>query len=160
MNNKRLWIALAVVIVGSFLVLGGVGYQMVSQAPPMPSKAVTPDGELVFTGKTIQDGQNVWQSRGRQEIGSIWGHRAYVAPDWTADWLHREGGVGILQLKSQALGAPSFESLSSDQQAVLKARLIQEERTNTYDPATGTITISPERAAVFQELEFVGAVKQ
>ena len=159
MNNKKLWIALTVVIVGSFLVPGGVGYQMISQAPPIPSKVVTPDGKLVFTGKTIQDGQNVWQSIGAQEIGSIWGHGAYVAPDWTADWLHREG-VGILQLKSQALGAPSFESLSFDQQAVLKARLIQEERTNTYDAATGTITISPEKAAVFQELQLVGAGKR
>ena len=24
------------------------------------------------------------------EVGSIWGHGSYVAPDWTADWLHRE----------------------------------------------------------------------
>ena len=24
------------------------------------------------------------------EVGSVWGHGSYVAPDWTADWLHRE----------------------------------------------------------------------
>jgi nitric oxide reductase subunit B len=24
------------------------------------------------------------------QLGSIWGHGAYQAPDWTADWLHRE----------------------------------------------------------------------
>jgi nitric oxide reductase large subunit len=22
--------------------------------------------------------------------GSIWGHGGYLAPDWSADWLHRE----------------------------------------------------------------------
>ena len=38
----------------------------------------------------IEAGQNVWQSMGGMEVGSIWGHGSYVAPDWTADWLHRE----------------------------------------------------------------------
>ena len=47
-------------------------------------------GEVLFTGQDIRDGQNVWQSLGGQELGSIWGHGAYVAPDWSADWLHRE----------------------------------------------------------------------
>ena len=151
MSNKKLWIALGVVIVGSFLVLGGAGYRMISQAPPIPREVVTTDGKLLFTGETIQDGQNVWQSIGGQEIGSIWGHGAYVAPDWSADWLHREA-VSILDLHAHALGADSFKGLSFDQQAVLKARLIQEERTNTYDPATGIISVSPQRAAAFEKL--------
>jgi nitric oxide reductase subunit B len=152
MSNRKLWIALAIVIIGSFLILGGVGYRMISQAPPIPSKVITKDGKVLFDGNTIRDGQNVWQSIGGQEIGSIWGHGAYVAPDWTADWLHREA-LGILNLGAQNQGATSFDSLPFDQEAVLKARLIREERTNTYDPATGAITISAERAAVFENLE-------
>jgi nitric oxide reductase subunit B len=151
MSNKKLWIALGIVIGGSFLVLGGAGYRMISQAPPIPKEVVSTDGKLLFTGQTIQDGQNVWQSIGGQEIGSIWGHGAYVAPDWTADWLHREA-VSILDLHAHALGAASFNALSFDQQAVLKARLIQEERTNTYDPGTAVITVSPQRAAAFEKL--------
>ena len=66
MSNKNLCIALAVVIGGSFLVLGDVGYRMISQAPPIPSKVVTTDGKVLFDDKTIQDGQNVWQSIGGQ----------------------------------------------------------------------------------------------
>jgi nitric oxide reductase large subunit len=38
---------------------------------------------MLFDGNTIQNGQGVWQSLGGQEIGSIWGHGAYVAPDWS-----------------------------------------------------------------------------
>jgi nitric oxide reductase subunit B len=60
-EHKKLWIALAVVIVASFAVLGGVGRQMISQAPPIPSEVVTTDGRVLFSGSTIQDGQNVWQ---------------------------------------------------------------------------------------------------
>ena len=151
MSEKKLWIAFAVVIVGSFAVLGGVGYKMISNAPPIPSRVVTTDGRLVLDEQTIQDGQNVWQSIGGQEIGSVWGHGAYVAPDWSADWLHRES-VAMLQSWSRELGSTSFDALSLDQQAILKARLIREMRTNTYDPETRTLTISPERAAVFDQL--------
>jgi nitric oxide reductase subunit B len=94
----------------------------------------------------------VWQSIGGQEIGSIWGHGAYVAPDWSADWLHRES-VLILTAWAKQKGVASFEALGVDDQAVLKARLIREQRANTYNPETQTVTISAERAAAFQTLE-------
>jgi nitric oxide reductase subunit B len=55
----------------------------------------------LFTEKDIKEGQNVWQSMGEQEVGSVWGHGAYVSPDWTADWLHREC-VWILNTWAQA----------------------------------------------------------
>ena len=86
----RLWIGLVAVIVGSFAVLGYYGRELYRQAPPVPERVVTTDGGVLFTGQDIQDGQNVWQSMGGQEVGTVWGHGAYVAPDWSADWLHRE----------------------------------------------------------------------
>ena len=92
MSYKRYWVALAIVIIGSFAVLGGVGRKMISQAPPIPD-VYTTDGQLLFTGASITDGQGVWQSIGGQEIGTVWGHGAYVAPDWSADWLHRESEI-------------------------------------------------------------------
>ena len=92
MSYKRYWVALAIVIIGSFAVLGGVGRKMISEAPPLPD-VYTTDGQLLFTGSSITDGQGVWQSIGGQEIGTVWGHGAYVAPDWSADWLHRESEI-------------------------------------------------------------------
>jgi len=90
MSYKKLWIALGLVLAISFAVLGGVGIKLIRNAPPIPAQVVTADGRVVFDGSTIQDGQNVWQSIGGQEIGTILGHGSYVAPDWTADYLHRE----------------------------------------------------------------------
>ena len=81
MQYKKLWIAFAVVVIASFAVLGGVGVQMINNAPPIPKAVVTRDGRVLFDQNTIQNGQGVWQSLGGQEIGSIWGHGAYVAPD-------------------------------------------------------------------------------
>ncbi|HXZ28299.1 MAG TPA: nitric-oxide reductase large subunit [Terriglobales bacterium] len=152
MQFRRLWIALAAVLAVSFAVLGGVGYRAVRSAPPIPLAVVTPDGDTLFDGRTIQDGQNVWQSIGGQEVGTVWGHGAYVAPDWTADWLHRES-LFILDRWAQQQGAAGFAQLGIEQQGALRARLRAEMRHNSYDPATGRITIPPVRAQAFEALE-------
>ena len=150
MSYKRYWVALAIVIIGSFAVLGGVGRKMISEAPPIPDVYNT-DGQLLFTGSSITDGQGVWQSIGGQEIGTVWGHGAYVAPDWSADWLHRESEI-LLNTWAVRAGAANFEALGPDQQAIFKARLIREMRTNTYDASRNRVTLSADRAAAFEQL--------
>jgi nitric oxide reductase subunit B len=150
-SYKRLWVALAVVIIGSFAVLGGVGVQMISNAPPIPRLVVTADGRVLFDHDHVQAGQGVWQSIGGQEVGSIWGHGAYVAPDWTADWLHREATF-VLDRWAQGEGASDLAALPEERHAALRSRLEKEFRTNTYDPATGRVTVSAARAEAFDHL--------
>lgn len=150
MSYRRYWLALAVVIIGSFAVLGGVGRKMISEAPPIPDVYST-DGQLLFTGASITEGQGVWQSIGGQEIGTVWGHGAYVAPDWSADWLHRESGI-LLDRWAQQDGAANYSSLDVDRQAVLQARLIHVMRTNTFDPANHRVILDADRAAAFNQL--------
>ena len=76
---------------GLFLsILGWVGTRIYQEAPPLPDQVVAKDGKVVIPGGDIGKGQNVWQAMGGMEVGSIWGHGSYVAPDWSADWLHRE----------------------------------------------------------------------
>ncbi|UGU14639.1 nitric-oxide reductase large subunit [Sinomicrobium kalidii] len=152
MNRERkLWIGFALVILLSFAVLGYYGYEIYQESPPVPEKIVTTDGQEVFTGQEIKDGQNIWQSMGGQEVGSVWGHGAYVAPDWTADWLHREA-LFILDLYAKEDHNTTYDALNAEQQAALKVRLQKKLRTNTYDPASGTITISGEREQAIEYL--------
>ena len=92
MHHTKLWASLAAVVIVAFAVLGYFGREIYRQAPPVPQRVVTTTGTVLFTGDDIKNGQNVWQSLGGQEVGSIWGHGVYVAPDWSADWSHREGG--------------------------------------------------------------------
>ena len=125
--------------------LGYYGGEVYRQAPPIPERVVTTDGRVLFTGQDIKDGQNVWQSMGGQEVGTVWGHGAYVAPDWSADWLHREA-TWLLDHWAQAEHGKPFASLTDEDQAALKARLKHELRRNTYDPATGDLVVSPLRA--------------
>jgi nitric oxide reductase subunit B len=145
MQYRRLWIGFALVVFGSFAVLGYYGWEIYRVAPPVPNRVETDDGRVVFTGEQIRDGQNVWQSMGGQEVGSIWGHGAYVAPDWSADWLHREA-TWLLDHWGRADHGAAYDELDDEQQAALGARLRRELRTNRYDAASGTLTISPLRA--------------
>lgn len=147
----RLWVGLGTVVILSFAVLGYYGFEIYRQMPPVPAQVVTDDGRVLFTGDDIRDGQNVWQSMGGQQVGSIWGHGAYTAPDWTADWVHREA-VFLLGHWSQEEHQRPFEQLDEEQQAVLKTRLQREVRSNTYDAEQDTITISSLRAEAVREL--------
>lgn len=150
-KERKLWTTFIVIVGISFAVLGYYGFEIYQKAPPLPSKIVTTDGTTVFEGQDVKDGQNVWQSMGGQEVGSIWGHGAYTAPDWTADWIHREA-LFILNHWAEAEKNTSYKDLSSEDQAALERRLQETLRENTYDPETGTITIDPIRAKAVANL--------
>jgi nitric oxide reductase subunit B len=150
----RLWFGLAVVIIGSFIVLGTFGGEVYRQAPPIPERVVTSDGRVLFTGEDIREGQNVWQSMGGQEVGTVWGHGAYVAPDWSADYLHREATWLLDHWAAEGKPGQKYDDLGDERRAALKARLKNELRKNTYDPATEDLTVSTLRA---QAMDAVGA---
>lgn len=150
-REKKLWWSFILVVIISFGVLLYYGYEIYQVAPPIPEKVVDENGNQIFSGEDIKDGQNVWQSIGGQEVGSIWGHGAYVAPDWTADYLHREA-LYILNIYANNQYSKPYDDLEEEQQALLSTRLKNKIRKNTFDPATNTITIDAERLAAYKEL--------
>lgn len=151
MKTKRLWVIFSLVIIFSFAVLGFFGYEIYQQKPPIPEKVISSTEDVIFTKQDIMDGQNVWQSMGGQEVGTIWGHGAYVAPDWSADWLHREENV-ILNIWSNLEFKMNYELLNDEQKAVLQVRLQKELRTNTYDNNTKEIKVSEVREKAIKEV--------
>src|SRR5689334_24535832 len=142
---KKLWISFAAVIIVSFSVLGWIGTRIYQEMPPIPTRIVDTTGAVVVATGDVGRGQNVWQALGGMEVGSVWGHGSYVAPDWTADWLHREC-MYILDRWSMAEAGLRYDALDRDRQSSLVSRLTRLMKTNTFDPATGTITVDPLRA--------------
>ncbi|ART80736.1 nitric-oxide reductase large subunit [Oceanisphaera avium] len=145
-NYRRLWTILIIVLAVSFAVLGYFGREVYRTAPPIPGQVVSASGNLLTTKDGILDGQTAWQSVGGMQLGSIYGHGAYQAPDWTADWLHREL-VAWLELASMNEYGEHYAELNEDRQAVLNHRLKKEYRTNTYNLDTDVLVISDLRAA-------------
>jgi len=144
-STKKLWTALAALLIASFGALLWIGGQIHRQAPPMPER-VAADGSVVYMRADIEKGRQVWQSMGGMQLGSIWGHGGYVAPDWSADWLHREATALLDGWSRRDFGAASYAALDGERQAALRSRLRAVLRRNTYDPQTGTIVLDADRA--------------
>src|SRR6185295_20406025 len=121
-TTRRLWLGLGALLVASFAVLLWMGRDMDRLSPPMPSRVVTKSGHVVYTREDVERGRQVWQSIGGQQQGSIWGHGALVAPDWSADWLHRET-LAMLDLAARASTGEPYERLPQREQARLQADL-------------------------------------
>jgi len=143
--TRKLWTWLAVICVLSFSVLGWVGTEIYVTAPPIPKQVVSQNGDVLFSAAQVQRGQEAWLAAGGQQLGTVWGHGSYVAPDWSADWLHREA-LAVREAWAQREFGKSFDHLSIGQQGGLSARLKAEMRANTYDATTGVITLSADRA--------------
>ena len=144
-STQRLWLILSVSMAIMFTVLLYFGREIYQEAPPIPASVETDSGSVVFTRTDIQRGQNVWQSLGGMQQGSIWGHGSYLAPDWSADWLRREAEA-LLQATPGVLDGVPREHHDTHVTAWLREEL----RTNSYDPASKRITISDERASAIE----------
>ncbi|HSH88812.1 MAG TPA: nitric-oxide reductase large subunit [Ramlibacter sp.] len=149
-NSLRLWRWLGLIFVLSFGALGLLGWQIHLQAPPIPAAVATTDGEVLFTGDEIRMGQQVWLASGGQQQGSVWGHGSYVAPDWSADWLHREAVALADAHATQRFKSPA--TTAPEDRAAVDALVKREMRANTYDASTGKVTVSATRAKAIREV--------
>ena len=149
-TTKRLWILLGAVLMSTLLMLGWFGRELYRQVPPIPLAVRTPTGETLMTKTDILQGQQAWQSMGGQQVGSIWGHGAYQAPDWSADWLHREAST-LQDLSSMKYHQQNYDALPPYQQAEIHQRVQDEMRTNTFDPQTRVVTVSRLRAKAIEK---------
>ena len=151
-STRKLWTGLALLLISSFAVLLWVGSEVHRQAPPMPELVLAKDGSVVHSRAQIEQGRQVWQSIGGQQLGSIWGHGAYVAPDWGADWMHREAEAILDIWARREHGADGYGQLDAPTQAAYASRLQALMRTNTWDEASATITLDDDRVAAMREV--------
>ena len=128
----RRWLMVFLVLLAGFGVLGLGGRQISQAAPPIPARILTPDGTQLLGPGQILEGQKSYLGHGGQHIGSIWGHGAYLAPDWSAKALHEWAAHTLATLKAQGL---------SDAEA--KARTQNLFQANGFDAATGSLTLDP-----------------
>ena len=126
-----------------------MGRGIYQAAPPIPAVVQGADGKALFTGEQIRRGQQAWLASGGQ-IGHGVGHGSYVAPDWSADWLHREA-LALREGWARQRFGMAHARLDVGRQGMLDAELRREMRANGYDAASGKLTLSVARAAAVRE---------
>ncbi|MGZ3460386.1 MAG: nitric-oxide reductase large subunit, partial [Archangium sp.] len=131
--------ATILVMLFGFFILGLLAYRAYQDSAPVPQRVVTPDGRPVFTGEDVMAGQEIFLRNGLMQYGSVFGHGAYLGPDYTADYLRRSA----LFVRDRFGG---------EAEATAAARTLKDFQQNRYDPATGTLVLTAEQAAAFEEL--------
>src|SRR5215212_2335035 len=91
---SRGWMqAVVLVVLVGFTVLGLLAYRTYQAKPPVPTRAVDPQGRVLYTAAHVSHGQKVFLNHGLMEYGSAFGHGAYLGPDFTADYLRRAASI-------------------------------------------------------------------
>ncbi len=132
--------AIVIVFLFGFFVMGLLAYRTYTSEPPIPAKVVDPSGQVLFTRSDITRGQETFLRNGLMEYGSIFGHGAYLGPDFTADYLHRAALIALDQYGGSA----------SDR---AHAQTIIDFKTNRYNAQTGTLEYTAAQANAFKDLQ-------
>ncbi len=138
MTVSPLWLqgSILTFIIG-FTILAFSAVRIYQDPAPVPEKIVDETGKVLFTRQEILDGQELFLTYGLMQFGTIYGHGAYLGPDFTADYLHREA-ESMIRRYGGTEGA--------------RGRVRRELQENRYDPATGTLIWTQGQAEAFEEI--------
>ena len=130
--------ALGVLLAG-FSILVTMTVMTYRNAPPIPARIVDGQGDVFATGEQILDGQEVFFKYGLMEHGTLWGHGAYLGPDFSAQYLRREAEITRDTMAASRFGRP-YDGLSEQDRAALDTMVASTLRANRYDPASHALT--------------------
>jgi len=132
------WIqAAGLVLLVGFFIMGVLTYYTYNDEPPIPETVQDASGRVLFTRADVLAGQGIFLSNGLMEYGSIFGHGAYLGPDFTAEYLHRAALSSI----------DFYGKLDSDS---ARKRTIEDFKTNRYNTVSGTLLYTDAQADAFE----------
>ena len=136
------------VMAAGFAILTVMTFLTYRNAPPIPVQVVTEAGQVVFTGEEILHGQDVFLKYGLMEHGTLWGHGAYLGPDYSATYLHREAEIAREVLAQSRFQQPAA-GLRPEDLAVLAVGVKGILKQNRYHAATQRLTYTAAEAESF-----------
>lgn len=138
---SRLWFqAAALTFLVGFAILGYLAYRIYGAQPPIPREVTSSEGQRLFTAADIVRGQHIFQKYGLMQYGTIFGHGAYLGPDFTAQYLHQA-----------ALKMQQFYKDRGLSEAEAAAAVRADLKRNDLDPQTGRLVYSPAQVSAFEQ---------
>lgn len=137
-------------IVVGLAVLGYMSTTAYLNAPPIPEGVAGPNGKMVFTGNDIRSGQQVFLKYALMENGTIWGHGAYLGPDFAAEYLHTLG-QDSRELISKQTYKKDWSQLSANDKEAVSAEVKKLLKMNRYEPKTKVLVFTQAEVASYQK---------
>ncbi len=137
-------------LVIGFTVLIWLAVKSYRDAPPVPDSVASTAGEPLFEGKDIVAGQQVFLKYGLMDNGSVWGHGAYLGPDYSAKYLHTLSVDARLWIAEDRYHRP-YESMGGSERDAVDAEAQRILKQNRYDSVTGTLTFTPPEVISYQK---------
>jgi nitric oxide reductase subunit B len=131
-----------------FATLGYLAARTYRDAPPIPARVLDPTGATLFTGHDIIAGQQIFLSHGLMENGTIWGHGAYLGPDFSAEYLHTLA-LDVRRSLSPSMNQNRGTTLQNDAGS-LDAAVAHTLKENRYESLSGTLTFTQAEADSFR----------
>ena len=150
LTKQYWWIHCSIVTLICVVGLLYLGQQTYSGSPPRVNYTLS-NGQTMVEADVIKRGEEVFHLRGLMNYGSFWGDGGERGPDFSADALHRTI-VGMKAFYENELRARGANVTQYDIDAIA-TRVKREVRTNTWDEAAGTITLTDAHAYAFNELK-------
>lgn len=136
-----------------FTILIWLSAKTYQDAPPIPQSVVGPSGETLFTHEDILAGQIVFLRYGLMDNGTIWGHGAYLGPDFSAAYLH-ELAVDAAEIIGRQRFSRRPAELSPVEQSTVTAEVQQLLKQNRYDPGSRSLRFTEaERFSYQRQIE-------
>lgn len=137
---SRAWAQITILtLVVGFGILGYLAYRIYEDRPPVPAAVVSPEGAVLFTEDDVARGQLLFGKYGLMEHGTIFGHGAYLGPDFTADCIERAR-------------ESMHRHYTAEGVADADARIVEDFKTNRWDPSRDVLTYTAAQVAAWEEL--------
>jgi nitric oxide reductase subunit B len=140
--------AVIIVMIVGFSILIGLTVRAYRDAPPIPEQVLGQSGEVIFTGDDIRAGQQIFLKYGLMENGSIWGHGAYLGPDFSATYLHALGLAAADSIAMERYGQ-DYATLDAASRATVEAEIPPLLKQNRYDNSSGMLTYTKPEVDTF-----------
>jgi len=118
-------------------------------APPIPDAVIDASGETLFTGDQIRSGQAIFLRYGLMDNGTIWGHGAYLGPDFSAETLHQIGESVATSLAQQQF-AKALAALTPIETGAIRGQVAVTLKTNRFNPASNTLRLTAPEAIAYR----------
>lgn len=134
----------------ALLIWVSTGTYLRNVGPPVPDQVVDSSGKQVFNGDDIRAGQQVFLKYALLDNGTVWGHGAYLGPDFSAEYLHQLA-LEVSDFLSLQRDNRSFQQLTAVEQAALRPLVNNFLAENRYNEQTHTLQYTQPESVSFQK---------